>query len=127
MTETGRSALIQSNLRVYQEFKSRVAISRKLTVENVEKIAGGRVYLGEEAVKIGLADGILSYDEVVKKLAKDISIVKYRVKKIENKDISRSMKNYFFNLTKPFNMNMLLDNLNKTLFLYTDKNPLLLD
>lgn len=40
----------------YQTFLKRVADGRKMTVEQVDKIAQGRVYTGIEALKLGLVD-----------------------------------------------------------------------
>jgi protease-4 len=120
MTEIRREKLIQSNLKVYEEFKSRVAVSRKLTIENVEKISKGRVYLGKEAVKIGLADGILDYEGVVKKLATDLSLQEYRVERIQRQNIGINVKNYL-NVYPSFKLNENLEKFNKTLFLYNPK------
>jgi protease-4 len=43
--------------RVYDMFKQRVADSRRLELEQVEAIAGGRVYTGSQALANGLIDG----------------------------------------------------------------------
>jgi protease-4 len=47
----------------YADFIKRVAEGRKLTLEQVENVAGGRVMSGKEAVKVGLVDklGGLAY------------------------------------------------------------------
>jgi len=42
----------------YKQFKSRVATGRKLSEEEVEKVAQGRVWTGSRAQKIGLVDEI---------------------------------------------------------------------
>ncbi len=49
----------------YGRFKDRVATGRKLTVEQVEEIAQGRVWSGEEAIKIGLVDEIGGLDKAL--------------------------------------------------------------
>jgi protease-4 len=43
---------------VYRTFKSRVAASRKLSMEKVEQLAQGRIYTGQQAKDIGLVDEI---------------------------------------------------------------------
>jgi len=43
---------------IYDDFLSKVATGRKMTKENVNKVARGRVWAGSDAVKIGLVDEI---------------------------------------------------------------------
>jgi len=43
---------------IYDDFLSKVAKGRKMTKENVNKVARGRVWAGSNAVKIGLVDEI---------------------------------------------------------------------
>jgi protease-4 len=43
---------------IYDDFLSKVATGRKMTKENVNKVARGRVWAGFDAVKIGLVDEI---------------------------------------------------------------------
>ncbi len=49
----------------YSRFKDRVANGRKLKVEQVEEIAQGRVWSGEEAIKIGLVDELGGFDKAL--------------------------------------------------------------
>ncbi|MCK9420753.1 MAG: signal peptide peptidase SppA [Nitrospirae bacterium] len=42
--------------RVYDDFTTKVSTSRKLSMEDVEKIAKGRIWTGEDAKKLGLVD-----------------------------------------------------------------------
>lgn len=66
---------------IYFEFKLRVSTSRKISDEELEKIAGGRIWLGNEAVKNGLVDGILSLSEVIDMIVnKDLKLDNYYVK-----------------------------------------------
>lgn len=55
--------------RGYELFRKRVADGRKLSVDAVEKIAQGRVWLGNDALGIKLVDAIGSLDDAVKKAA----------------------------------------------------------
>jgi protease IV len=41
---------------IYQDFLSKVAASRKMTVAEVDSVAGGRVWTGSQAIKARLAD-----------------------------------------------------------------------
>ena len=49
----------------YGKFKDRVATGRKLTVDQVEEIAQGRVWSGEQAIKIGLVDELGGLDQAL--------------------------------------------------------------
>jgi protease-4 len=54
---------------VYDEFKDRVARGRKIEPTDLEDIAGGRVWTGEEAREIGLVDEIGGFREALRKAA----------------------------------------------------------
>ena len=56
--------------RGYELFRKRVADGRKLSVEAVEKIAQGHVWLGKDALKIKLVDELGGLNEAVAKAAK---------------------------------------------------------
>lgn len=51
--------------RVYNRFIAEVATGRKLSVERVHELAKGRVWTGEEAVKLGLVDQLGGFNEAV--------------------------------------------------------------
>ena len=51
---------------IYDIFVSRVAVGRKMTTENVDLIAQGRVWSGTDALKIGLVDQLGSLNDAVK-------------------------------------------------------------
>ena len=55
--------------RGYSLFRKRVADGRKMSVEQVEKIAQGRVWLGKKAKEIGLVDELGGLEVAVKKAA----------------------------------------------------------
>ena len=55
--------------RGYTTFKNRVAQGRNLTMAQVEAIAQGHVYTGEDALKIKLVDELGGLDKAVKKAA----------------------------------------------------------
>jgi len=51
---------------VYQDFVKRVSDSRHLTIEQVDKIAQGRVWSGEQAIGIKLVDALGDFDAALK-------------------------------------------------------------
>ena len=61
--------LTASISRGYDLFRKRVADGRKMTVEQVEAIAQGHVYTGEDALKIKLVDELGGLDKAVAKAA----------------------------------------------------------
>jgi protease-4 len=63
--------------RGYQLFRKRVADGRKMKVEQVEEIAQGRVWLGNDALGIKLVDAIGSLDDAVKKAAELAKLKEY--------------------------------------------------
>ena len=64
-------SLLQNNVnRGYMLFKKRVAEGRKMTMEQVENIAQGRVWLGQDAIKLKLVDQLGGLDDAIVKAAK---------------------------------------------------------
>lgn len=64
-------SLLQNNVnRGYMLFKKRVAEGRKMTIEQVENIAQGRVWLGQDAIKLKLVDQLGGLDDAIAKAAK---------------------------------------------------------
>lgn len=64
-------SLLQNNVnRGYMLFKKRVAEGRKMTMEQVENIAQGRVWLGQDAIKLKLVDQLGGLDDAIAKAAK---------------------------------------------------------
>lgn len=64
--------------RIYSTFVNRVSAGRKLTFEQVDAIGQGRVWSGQDALKIGLVDKIGGMDEAIKEAAKLGKTTKYR-------------------------------------------------
>ena len=52
--------------RIYDEFVTRVANSRKLKVEQVQQVAQGRVWTGEQAHRLELIDALGGFDAALK-------------------------------------------------------------
>ncbi|WP_329903534.1 signal peptide peptidase SppA [Porphyromonas pogonae] len=73
-------ALIQAEIeRGYDTFISRVAEGRKMTKEQVNEIAQGRVWLGNKAKEIGLVDKIGGLDTAIKRAAALANLSSYKV------------------------------------------------
>ena len=63
--------------RGYSLFRSRVAQGRKMSTTDVEKIAQGRVWLGQDALKIKLVDELGGLDKAVAKAAQLAKLEEY--------------------------------------------------
>jgi protease-4 len=60
-------AIVQKEVNgIYSDFLSKVANGRKMTKNQVHRIARGRVWTGEEAKKIGLVDELGGLNEAIK-------------------------------------------------------------
>ena len=66
--------------RGYKTFTKRVSDGRKIPVERVYEIAEGRVWLGQDALKIKLVDGIGGIEQAVAKAAELAKVKDYRTK-----------------------------------------------
>ena len=66
--------------RGYKTFTKRVSDGRKIPVARVYEIAEGRVWLGQDALKIKLVDGIGGIDQAVAKAAELAKVKEYRTR-----------------------------------------------
>ena len=79
----GERFIIQNDVNhVYDTFLTRVADGRKKTKAQVDSVGGGHVWVGTDAVKIGLADRLGSFNDAINAAAKkaklkDFKIVEY--------------------------------------------------
>ncbi|MCO6524543.1 MAG: S49 family peptidase [Candidatus Schmidhempelia sp.] len=77
--------LIQMNIENgYQTFIKLVADARQLSLKEVDRIAQGQVWLGQEAKNIGLIDQIGDFDDAVAKAAELANITNYQITTIES-------------------------------------------
>jgi protease-4 len=65
---------------IYHTFTSRVAIGRKKSIEYIDSIAQGRVWIGADAIKIGLVDRIGTLDDAIASAAKMAKLKGYGIK-----------------------------------------------
>ncbi len=63
--------ILQSALdNVHEQFISAVSEGRKMLIDDVRKLADGRVFTGEQALKVGLVDELGNLEDAVKASAK---------------------------------------------------------
>ena len=76
----GERFIIQNDVNhVYDTFITRVADGRKMTKKNVDSVGGGHVWVGTDAVKIGLADRVGSFNDAIVAAGKKAKLKTYRV------------------------------------------------
>jgi protease-4 len=66
MTPDERAYLGELLDKVYDQFIRAVSEGRRIPVDRVRELAEGRLYTGEEAVKLGLVDRIGTYDDALR-------------------------------------------------------------
>jgi protease-4 len=77
---SGERFIIQTDVNhVYDTFISRVADGRKKSKSYIDSIGGGHVWVGTDAVKIGLADRLGSFNDAVAAAGKKAKLKEYRV------------------------------------------------
>ena len=74
-----RATIKEGIEHVYDTFKQRVASGRNMTVEEVEAIAQGRVWTGEQALQIGLVDGLGGMDQAIEAAARLAELEDYNL------------------------------------------------
>lgn len=65
ITDAGKAHLQEVVDKIYAVFLEAVAKYRGSTVDAILKVAEGKEYIGQDAVNAGLADGIVSFENVV--------------------------------------------------------------
>ena len=78
LTPTAKQKIKQEIKRVYSTFLERVASGRNMSVEEVDKIAQGRVWSGSDAYNVGLVDSLGGLEEAVAYAAKLAETDSYR-------------------------------------------------
>jgi len=82
--------------RGYELFVKRCADGRKMTVEQIKNIAEGRVWTGEDALKIGLVDKIGGLNDAIKLAVDKAKLKSYNINEYPAKEdfTTKLMKNF---------------------------------
>ncbi|WP_231460116.1 signal peptide peptidase SppA [Pedobacter sp. Leaf132] len=92
MTE-GERFIIQNELnRIYNGFITRVADGRKKSKAYIDSIGGGHVWIGTDAVQIGLADKIGSFNDAINAAARKAKVKDFKV--VEYPDVIDPLKSF---------------------------------
>lgn len=82
MTQEKKEKIYKENFNVYKEFLDVVSTNRKIPLDNLEKIAQGKIWLGIEGVNNHLVDKIGGINATIDMLAKDLNLKEYSVEEI---------------------------------------------
>lgn len=76
----GERLIIQTDVNhIYDSFISRVADGRKKSKKYIDSIGGGHVWIGTDAVKIGLADRLGNFNDAIAAAGKKAKLKDYKV------------------------------------------------
>ena len=93
LDEKFKTFTLESVEHIYNVFVNRVATGRKMTFENVDAIAQGRVWSGADALKIGLVDQLGTMTDAIKYAASLTKIDKYST--IDYPEYETDVRNIF--------------------------------
>lgn len=109
---------------IYLEFKLRVIRSRYMSMENLEKIAQGQIWLGKQAKEINLVDNIGTVEDTIKGLVNYLRLEDYKLVNITRKlDIKEAIEEKVDKYSKYFKVQEIISKYNG--IMYT--NEVLLD
>ena len=113
----GERLIIQTDVnRVYDGFITRVADGRKKSKTYIDSIAGGRVWVGTDAVRIGLADRTGSFNDAIVAAAKKGKVDDYRV--VEYPEILDPLQSFIGNSSDKIKMYYAKQELGVHFYLY---------
>jgi len=79
MNATEAASIQKSVENIYRTFTKRVSDGRKLPLTTVDSLAQGRIYSGNDALKLGLVDKIGGLDEAIASAVKLTKVKEYRL------------------------------------------------
>ncbi len=79
----------------YKRFLEVVSSSRNFKVDSLRMLAGGRIYTGYKAYKLGLVDSCLDFSSLIEKYSKDLNLKNYEVV-FYKKDLKDDLKTLIF-------------------------------
>ena len=80
LSDSFRAELTEGIEQTYQTFLERVASGRSISIESVDAIAQGRVYLAPKALELGLIDEIGTLDDAINKAAELAAIDEFKLR-----------------------------------------------
>lgn len=113
----GERLIIQTDVnRVYDGFITRVADGRKKSKAYIDRIAGGRVWVGTDAIRIGLADRTGSFNDAIVAAAKKGKVKDYNV--VEYPEILDPLQSFIDNSSDKIRVHYAKQELGAHFYLY---------
>ena len=85
LTKAEKVFVQQSIDRIYLQFKQRVAEGRRKDINYIDSIAQGRVWSGEDALRLGLVDKLGGLQRAVESAARMAKVKEYRLREYPEK------------------------------------------
>ena len=121
--ENDEKAIIQGQIEdFYKTFVEIVAEGRGMTFEEVDKIGGGHVYSGADALKIGLIDDFGGLKKAIAVAAEEASLENYRIVKLPK--IEDPLQKIIKDLTGNSHVKFLEKELGENYFYYNELKDL---
>jgi protease-4 len=79
MSPSEKNIIQRSVNQIYYDFTTKVAAGRKMPINKVLNIAGGRVWSGTDAIKNGLVDSLGNLNDAIQIAAKKANLKNYRI------------------------------------------------
>ncbi len=79
LSPTEKNIIQQSVNQIYKDFTNKVAAGRNLPIQKVLNIAGGRVWSGSDALRIGLVDSLGNMNDALRLAAQKANLKDYRI------------------------------------------------
>lgn len=102
MDQEQHDFILESIQEIYTLFKTRVSEGRNLTMDQVEEIAQGRVWTGEQALDNGLVDQLGGFQDALDYAAQQADIESYQVIEgpIFHMDLNKILRQYGLGISK---------------------------
>ncbi|WP_418511731.1 signal peptide peptidase SppA [Corallibacter sp.] len=96
LDDNQRAYIKEGVLDIYELFSTRVSQGRNLTREQVETIAQGRVWTGQEALNIGLVDQLGGLDLAIQRASEYAQIEDFTIKELPvfEKDLDKMLQDF---------------------------------
>lgn len=78
LSAEGRQELQDMVDHIYGVFISDVARNRNISIEDALKMADGKIFIGKQAVEVGLVDGVATYDQLINSMSAGEPITSFR-------------------------------------------------
>ena len=103
-SEHKKAEILKDVQRVYQTFIKRVARGRKMSLERVDEIGQGRVWMGTDALKKGLIDSLGNLQDAIDIAAQQVGLEKYEIQHYpkHKSSFERVMDNIYLQVTSQF-------------------------